>query len=210
MLALLVPMTSVMWFRRDLRAGDNPALLEACTDGPTLPLFVLDPALWGPSGPARRHYLTTSLRALREDVPVNVVRGNPVRQVVLAAQEVGAERVHVAADFGPYGHQRDADVEQALADVGIELVRTGSPYAVAPGRVTKGDGTAYQVFTPFSKAWADHGWRNPVDPPADPSWRHLNETVDLPEVRAARRARATDRRRACGRRALGRLPRPGG
>ena len=56
---------AVMWFRRDLRLADNPALLEAA--GPTggvLPLFVLDPALWGPAGLPRRAYLGASLRAL--------------------------------------------------------------------------------------------------------------------------------------------------
>ena len=57
-------MASVMWFRRDLRLGDNPALLAAVDDGPVLPLFVLDPALWGPAGPSRRAYLGASLRAL--------------------------------------------------------------------------------------------------------------------------------------------------
>ena len=46
-------MPSVMWFRRDLRLGDNPALLEAAADD-VLPLFVLDTALWGPAGPVRR------------------------------------------------------------------------------------------------------------------------------------------------------------
>ena len=55
-------MPSVMWFRRDLRIGDNPALLEAAADD-VLPLFVLDPALWGPAGPVRRAYLGASLRA---------------------------------------------------------------------------------------------------------------------------------------------------
>ncbi len=175
-------MTSLMWFRRDLRAGDNPALLAACAEGPTLPLFVLDDALWGPAGPSRRAYLTASLRALRADVPVSVVHGDPVRRVVEAAREVGAERVHVAADYGPYGHARDEAVEEALREAGIELVRTGSPYAVAPGRVTNGSGEPYKVYTPFSRAWADHGWRAPVEPPQDPSWRHLEDTVDLPDV----------------------------
>ena len=37
------------------------------------------------------------------DPGCQVVRGDPVRRVVLAAKQVGAERVHVAADFGPYG-----------------------------------------------------------------------------------------------------------
>ena len=53
--------TSVMWFRRDLRLHDNPALLEALSVGEVLPLFVLDPVLWGRSGPVRRSYLAASL-----------------------------------------------------------------------------------------------------------------------------------------------------
>src|SRR4051794_14466622 len=109
-----------MWFRRDLRLDDNPALLEAVADGPVLPLFVLDPALGRPAGPSRRAYLGASLRALdsglrRRGTRLSVVRGNPVRRVALAARAVGADRVHVAADFAPYGARRDAEVEQALA-----------------------------------------------------------------------------------------------
>jgi deoxyribodipyrimidine photo-lyase len=44
---------------------------------------------------------------------------------------------------------------------------------VAPGRVTNGSGDAYQVYTPFSRAWLDHGWRGPVGPPARASWVEL-------------------------------------
>ena len=171
-----------MWFRRDLRVWDNPALLEACADGAVLPLFVLDPALWGTSGPVRRAYLTRSLRALAEDVPLAVVRGRPARQVLLAAKAVGAERVHVAADFGPYGRARDEEVERALAEAGIELVRTGSPYAVPPGQVTSGSGAPYRVFSPYSRAWFEHGWEPPADPPHDPEWLTLDDTVDLPDA----------------------------
>jgi deoxyribodipyrimidine photo-lyase len=177
---------TVMWFRRDLRLGDNPALLDACASAGVLPLFVLDPALWGPAGPSRRAYLAASLRALdaslrQRRAGLSVVRGDPVRQVVLAAREVGATRVHVAADYGPYGHQRDLQVEEALGEHGIALVRTGSPYAVAPGRVTNGSGSAYKVYTPFSKAWAEHGWRGPVDAPTDVHWLALDDTVEIPD-----------------------------
>ncbi len=174
--------TSVMWFRRDLRLADHPALLEACADGAVLPLFVFDPVLWGPAGDVRRTYLAASLRDLADRIPLSVVRGDPVRRVVLAAKEVGAQRVHISADFGPYGRRRDADVEQALADAGIELVRTGSPYAVAPGRVTTGEGEPFKVFTPYLRAWADHGWRAPIDPPSRPSWvTTLPDTTDIPD-----------------------------
>ncbi len=173
-------MNSVMWFRRDLRRHDNPALLQAVADGPVLPLFVVDPALWGPAGPSRRSYLSAALRAL--DLPLAVVEGDPVRRVLAAAREVGAERVHVAADFGPYGARRDAAVEKALAEHGIELVRTGSPYAVSPGRVTTGAGEPYKVFTPFHRAWAEHGWRAPVDAPGDVEWLTSADSTGPPDA----------------------------
>jgi len=177
---------TVMWFRRDLRLGDNPALLDACAGDGVLPLFVLDPVLWEPAGISRRVYLGRSLRALdaslgRRGAGLSVVAGDPVRCVPEAARAVGASRVHVAADYGPYGQRRDAEVERALADTDIELVRTGSPYAVAPDRVRNGSGRPYQVYTPFSRAWAEHGWRAPVEAPDQATWLSLEETTAVPD-----------------------------
>jgi len=174
--------TTVMWFRRDLRTADNPALRAALDDGPTLPLFVLDPVLWDPSGPARQAYLVASLRALKKDVPLSLLRGDPVEKVVEAAREVGATRVHVAADFGPYGRERDEAVEKALAEHDIELVRTGSSYAVEPGTVINGSKQAYKVFTPFAREWKKVPLDAPAKAPTDTHWRHLKDPVSLPEV----------------------------
>jgi deoxyribodipyrimidine photo-lyase len=157
--------TAVVWFRRDLRVRDQPTFLAAAGAARrSLALFVLDPALLGPSGPARRTFLYRSLRALDRDLGgrLLVVRGDPADVVPAVAACVGAATVHVAADFGPYGVRRDEAVEKALVAEGLELVRTGSPYAVAPGRVRKGDGEGFRVFTPFRRAWAEHGWRSPA------------------------------------------------
>ncbi len=170
---------SILWFRRDLRLGDHPALLAAADEGPVLPLFVLDEALLGPSGSPRRAFLLRSLRALDADLrrhgPGLVVRTGPPEEVVPAlAEEIGATGVHVSADFAPYGLARDEKVADALAaasDEGVPLVRTGSPYAVAPGRVRTGGDGPYKVFTPFYKAWAAHGWRKPAESdPARVTW----------------------------------------
>jgi deoxyribodipyrimidine photo-lyase len=176
-----------MWFRRDLRLADNPALLDASDSDGVLPLFVLDPALWGPAGVSRRWYLTRSLTELDASLGergggLSVVSGDPVTEVVRAAGEVGASRVHIAADYAPYGRRRDLAVEAALAEAGIELVRTGSPYAVAPDRVKNGSGRPYQVYTPFSRGWLEHGWRAPVAAPEHATWLSLDSTVELPEV----------------------------
>lgn len=155
-----------MWFRRDLRLHDNPALAEAFGgDEHVVPLFVIDPRVWDHASDIRRTYLVRSLTALDESLGGNLVvrHGDPRSVVAMVVTESGADSVHIAADYGPYGPIRDVEVEASL---GVPLVRTGSPYAVAPGRVTKGDGTAYRVYTPFYRAWVQHGWRSPAKPVA--------------------------------------------
>lgn len=153
--------SSVMWFRRDLRVNDHPALLVAGESGPVYPLFVFDPVLWDSAGPVRATYLLNSLASLNESLGGNLVFrvGDPAVVVPEFAREVSATSVHVSADYGPYGRLRDQQVSDSLH---VPLVATGSPYAIAPGRVRKGDDTPYRVFTPFYRAWFAHGWRAPA------------------------------------------------
>ncbi|WP_426565701.1 cryptochrome/photolyase family protein [Angustibacter sp. McL0619] len=173
---------TVLWLRRDLRLHDHPALhaaSRAADGGRVLPLFVLDPALLTPCGPPRRSWLLRSLRALHAATDgALVVRGGPPEQVLAdVVRELGASSVHVTADCGPYGRRRDEAVTRALD---VPLVRTGTPYAVGPGSVTKPDGTPYQVFTPFSRRWREHGWPAPAGPP--PSGLRWARTLDSDEL----------------------------
>jgi deoxyribodipyrimidine photo-lyase len=204
--------TSVLWLRRDLRLHDHPALHAAAAGGPVVALFVLDPALLGPAGAPRVAFLYRTLRALDAELRgqgarLVIRRGDPVTVLPRVVREVGAGSVHVSADFNPYGVRRDAAVEQALG--GVALVRTGSPYAVAPGRIRNAEGKPYKVYTPFYRAWTNHGWPTPaptisgrvdwhgevdgVDVPNDP---RLPAGLDLPEPGedAALRAWAAYRR----------------
>ena len=67
-------MTDVVLFTRDLRVHDQPALAAAAGGGgPVLPLFVLDDALLGPSGDARRAFLARSLDVLDRDLRVEAL-----------------------------------------------------------------------------------------------------------------------------------------
>jgi deoxyribodipyrimidine photo-lyase len=165
-----VPST-VFWFRRDLRLADNPALVAASARGPVLAMFVIDPALWGPAGPNRRRFLVESLQALNTELDdrLLVVTGDPVEVVPATAQLINADAVVATEDFGPYGRARDERVGSALADAGLALELIDSPYAVRPGSVVTGGGTPYKVFTPFSRAWENHGWAAPR-PAADVDW----------------------------------------
>jgi deoxyribodipyrimidine photo-lyase len=160
--------TGIVWFRRDLRLADNPALATAAANHDQLvALFVHDPALAGPSGANRVAYLHATLDALDADLDGLLVErhGDPTTVVATLAAEVEADAVYVAEDFGPHGRQRDLAVEDRLVTDGRTLERVGSPYAVAPGSVHTKGGTPFKVFTPFSRAWRAHGWDQPIGAP---------------------------------------------
>ncbi len=178
-------MARLMWFRRDLRIHDNPALFAAIAgasadaqagvpeDDKVLPLVLIDPVLWPTWGHLKQAYLIDSLAALNESLGGNLVIKHAKAQEIIPeiAAKYGITAVHSAADFSAYGIARDQNVKESLAKLGIEYEVTGSGYAVAPGRVTKDDGTPYKVYTPFYKKWLVHGWRAPApDPTSWPKW----------------------------------------
>ena len=162
-----------MWFRRDLRLADHPALIAAGADGAeVVPVFVVDPT-FAASGAPRLAYLHDCLSSLdaeirrRSGTGLVIRHGDPADVVPGLAAELGAGTVFVSRDYAPYGRDRDAAVAAALRSAGRTLLGVGSPYAVAPGKVRKGDGDPYAVFTPFSKVWRQVGWELPVDVPGD-------------------------------------------
>ncbi|WP_277453964.1 deoxyribodipyrimidine photo-lyase [Janibacter sp. DB-40] len=164
--------TSLLWFRRDLRLGDHPALCEAAARGEVLPLFVIDPSLWKPSGGPKLAWLAATLRHLDESLGGRLVirLGDPVDVVPRVAREVEAGSVHVSRENEPYGLDRDRRVVAGLQEIGVEGVATGSPFAVDPGTLTTKGGTPFKVFTPFARAWLEHGWAAPLAAPTDVRW----------------------------------------
>jgi len=156
---------SILWFRRDLRISDHPALLAALAESDEIiPVFILDPTLIKTAGSKRLAYLGQSLRHLDESLnnSLQILVGDQITVLKELQKKYNAESVHISAEYEPYGAKRDEEVEKA----GIKLIRTGSPYAVAPGRVLKpSDQSPYRVYTPFYRGWCAHGWRKPADKP---------------------------------------------
>lgn len=163
---------AIMWFRRDLRRRDHPALQEAAARGPVLPLFVIDPDLWKPAGVAKVAWLAATLRQLDEALDGHLVirLGDPADVLPRVAKEVGAASVHVSRECEPYGLERDRRVVAALREIDVEGIATGSPFAVDPGTLTTKGGTPFKVFTPFARAWEEHGWEPPTPTVDAISW----------------------------------------
>src|SRR5215211_3392964 len=114
--------TAIVWYRRDLRVHDHPAL-RAALDGfdRVVPAFVLDDALLRgryASG-SRTAFMLGCLRALDGELHARgsglVVRhGRPERELPALAAGIGADAVLWTSDVAPYARARDARVTAAL------------------------------------------------------------------------------------------------
>jgi deoxyribodipyrimidine photo-lyase len=151
-----------MWFRRDLRLRDHPALSAARRAGSTVvPMFCFDPRLLRGRhrSAARTQFLLESVSALDEALRAGgsrlVVRiGPPEVEVLAVASSVGARTVFVTDDAGPYGRRRDGSVNRALAQAGVELVACPGMFVVdEPAAIRTGRDEPYTVFTPYYRAW---------------------------------------------------------
>ena len=197
--------TALVWFRRDLRRA-RPADVPRRGDAGrrTGPVRARPrPARAG--GRGRRTFLYRSLRALDASLGgrLLVVRGDPAEVGARASRSgrrrrVGARRRRLRARTG---RKRDEAVAKALAEDG------GS--SCAPARRTrcarpraKATATPFKVFTPFRRAWAQHGWRRPADTDAD-TWSGAKPSGDGGPCRSSRRrvARRDAPRGGRGRRA---------
>src|SRR5215211_1255298 len=163
--------TAIVWYRRDLRVHDHPAL-RAALDGfdRVVPAFVLDDALLRgryASG-SRTAFMLGCLRALDGELRARggglVVRhGPPAREIAALAAEVAASAVLWTSDVSPYARARDRHVTAALQSAGTEARPCTGGYCVDVGRPRTRDGRPFRVFSPFWRAWRA-AERRPVGP----------------------------------------------
>lgn len=155
--------TALLWYRRDLRIADHPALTHAMREfRRVVPVFVLDDALLRgrfASGP-RTTFMLGCLRvlddALRERGSGLVVRhGPPDRELVALADEVCADAVLWTSDVAPYARARDTRVTEALRTAGIRALPQGGTYVVDISKPRTRAGKPFTVFSPFYRSWRE-------------------------------------------------------
>ena len=150
---------AILWFRRDLRLADNPALAAAVASGrPVIPLYIDDPRLADrPAGAASRWWLDGSLRALAADLkargaPLILRRGDSEAELRCLIAETGARAVYLNRLFEPAAWTRNADIAHGLKTDGVEVKGFNASLLSIPGSILNGSGGPYRVFTPFLKA----------------------------------------------------------
>jgi deoxyribodipyrimidine photo-lyase len=152
--------TTLVWFRRDLRLADNPALhLATAGGGPVVAVYVHAPeeeAPWS-QGAASRWWLHHSLAALDADlrqrgIPLTVRRGPSLPALLALAREVGAHRLAWNRLYDPATVARDTTVKAALREQGFEVESCNAALMCEPWTIRTGTGGPYRVFTPYWRA----------------------------------------------------------
>ena len=152
--------TAIVWFRRDLRLADNPALAAALrAHERVLPVYVHAPdeeAPWTP-GAASRWWLHASLAALSTALAargstLHVARGGGLDALRALVAATGATAVYWNRLYEPAIVARDARIKEALRADGVDARSFGGALWFEPWDIASGNGTPYRVFTPFWRA----------------------------------------------------------
>jgi deoxyribodipyrimidine photo-lyase len=149
--------TAIIWFRRDLRLADNPALHQACSEhAGVVPLYIHAPQEDGdwPAGAASRWWLHHALRALDEDLhrrhgALHLRQGDSLQILLETVERSGAEAVYWNRLYEPAAVARDTQIKAALRERGIAVHSFGGALWQEPWQLATQEGQPYRVFTPY-------------------------------------------------------------
>lgn len=183
--------TVIVWFRRDLRIHDHPALVDAIANADrVVPLFVLDPGLLEGRWPSanRAWYLMGCLGTLDTQLQgiggrLVIRTGDPAAVVPAVAAAVAADAVLVTRDIGPYGRRRDQAVATSLAADGRTFHARRGLVLAEPEALTTAQGGHYTVFSPFWRALSGIDRRQVLEAPTSMSMPDVDPGV-LPDLGA--------------------------
>ena len=157
-------MRALVWFRSDLRVGDNAVLARASREATrgVVGVFCRCPGQWAAHGmsPRRAGMILASLRALAEDLAflnialrvVEAERFTDVGGALLAlARELGCDALFFHRELEVNESRRDTEVSRAFEAAGIRVRAFDDACILAPGSVATAEGRAYTVFTPFRR-----------------------------------------------------------
>jgi len=162
----------LVWFRRDLRLADNPALGAAIESGHTpVPIYIHDePQEQWPLGAASAWWLHHSLVSLKQSLQAQgsdllVFQGDPYKIIKDLVEQYDISGVVWNRCYEPEAIARDQQIKQTLKEQTVEVQSFNASLLIEPWQHLKKDATPYRVFTPF--------------------WKSLSSAIDVFELASA-------------------------
>lgn len=157
----------IVWFRRDLRVADNPALYEAAATGrPVIELYILETEKDRELGGASLWWLHHSLQSLADDLAgigakLILRKGQAYRVLDMLIEETGAQSVYWNRRYDLAPRETDAAIKADLTARGLSVETYRANLLSEPWTVKTKTDNYYKVFTPY--------------------WRTAQESIDVNE-----------------------------
>ena len=146
---------NILWFRKDLRLIDNPALVDANLNAEIIPIFILDDTnpKENKMGAASRVWLYHSLKSLNISLQkkINFYSGDPVKIISELINNYNINGVYWNRCYEPWEIRRDKKIKDLLKIKKVKAKSFNGSLIREPWEVLKEDQTPYKVFTALYK-----------------------------------------------------------
>lgn len=148
----------IVWFRRDLRLSDNPALHRAVQSGkPVIALYILETDIGRHLGGASAWWLHHSLASLAAGLKsvgaaLHIRKGKAHEELQALIKAAGAQHVVWNRRYAKEDRDRDALIKQNLTSQGITTETFRANLLSEPWEIETKTGGYYKVFTPYWRA----------------------------------------------------------
>ncbi|RXT07977.1 deoxyribodipyrimidine photo-lyase [Ammoniphilus sp. CFH 90114] len=176
--------TTIVWFRRDLRIHDNPALWEAVQRGVVLPVFIWEDCM---SEQATSWWLHQSLAQLEQTLQklgsrLILRQGSSLVVLKEILRETNADALYFTQRYEPTISDEDKQIKQALREY-VEVRSFHAHLLFEPNSILTQQQQPYKVFTPFWKQSRRRDVTVPLPSPGKiPTFQGNVETVSLEEL----------------------------
>ena len=157
-------MTALVWFRKDLRINDNPALTKACESQSVKAIYIdaIEQNREHQQSAIQRDFIEKTLLQLAQSLATKGIEFEIIETdffseipALLAdyCKRHDIEQLFANRESGVNEQRRDQQVEAALP-IAVNIFH--SQCIIPEGHLNTGKGEMFKVFTPFSRAWLNH------------------------------------------------------
>lgn len=155
-------MTQLIWFRRNLRQHENPALAAALASGPAYGVFYYDEQLTGSwlgmrrCGPHRARFIWESLADLRQqlrivNIPIEIYLGQPEEQLPELCAQLGITHVHTQDLPGAEEQIQLTQLTRSLQALNVKVIAHEDYTLLTYSQVKECHPNALDSFSRFRK-----------------------------------------------------------